>query len=222
MTSTPDLDEAYRAVERTYSQGLFAEALVAAEALLPQLSGERSDQLLQRLQLLIGHIHLYGLQQPQQALAHYQSVSDTSTEAPYRTLAQQGIALCAPEQTPEPNLPAAPQPPLAGPAMPWLTQLSDPEAALQQSAALEQSATLAPPAEVVPPTAPASPSASEPEAAEAAASPWQEAAAAAAPAGTGDPATSDAIPHEQATPPQDPSPAEDAELARGLRRIVLR
>ena len=117
------LDEAYGAVERAYGQGDFAAALQAAEALLPQIPAGRSDQLDQRLQLLIGHIQLYGLEQPLQAETAYRAVLGQSRDPAYRQLAEQGLERCHQAEA-EPLAEALP-------ATPWLQQLSDPEGALQ-------------------------------------------------------------------------------------------
>jgi hypothetical protein len=61
------LEQAYAAVEQAYAAADFQTALERAEALLPQITDDRDDHIQQRLQLLIGHIHLHGLQQPAQA-----------------------------------------------------------------------------------------------------------------------------------------------------------
>jgi hypothetical protein len=115
-------EQAYSAVERSYGQGDFSQALVLAEALRPQLQPQRSDRLDQRLQLLIGHIHLYGLAQPQQAEAAYRAVLESCNEPSYRQLAEQGLQLSS-------------QPPAeatATAATPWMQQLPDPQAATAQ------------------------------------------------------------------------------------------
>ena len=61
----------YAAIERAYGEGRFSDALQGAEALLHELqaraSGPESETALSRLKLLTGHIHLYGLRQPQDA-----------------------------------------------------------------------------------------------------------------------------------------------------------
>jgi hypothetical protein len=247
MNSTPDLDEAYRAVERTYSQGQFAEALVAAETLLRRLPGEQSDDHLPRLQLLIGHIHLYGLNQAEQALPFYRGVAEANQEPTYRELARQGIQLCEQVLTagsgstpgPAPAEAEEAQAPVAAPAMPWLQQLTDPEAALQQSTAPERQPQERPRAAPVP----ASPIPRGPGA-----SPWQAIPAPVPPPVEPEPepqpeaenATAQAEPAHQAEPAEPAqekeqpelealptsstpafSPAEEAELARGLRRVVL-
>ena len=157
------LEEAYVAVERAYGQGDFATALQLAVALRPQVQAGRPDLLDQRLQLLLGHIHLYGLNQPDPAATAYAAVLESCNEPAYRDLASQGLDLSrqqlatTPGGTPEtagatPWEPAAPgtaagdlagtpgvsqaspqpQNAVALPATPWLSQLQDPQLALQQ------------------------------------------------------------------------------------------
>jgi hypothetical protein len=120
------LEQAYAAVEQAYAGGDFATALDAAEALLPELTADRDDQLQQRLQLLIGHIHLYGLQQPNQAAAAYRAVLEHCQEPSYRASAEAGLRDAA----------ATGQP-----ATPWLEALqpsaSPPRPATTQELALE-------------------------------------------------------------------------------------
>lgn len=89
----PQLQEAYIAVERAYSQGQFAVALERAQHLAGQLPEGTPDQLALRLRMLTAHIHLYGLQQPSQALPLYQQVLEQSGDPTYHELARQGIAL---------------------------------------------------------------------------------------------------------------------------------
>ncbi|WP_411869052.1 hypothetical protein [Vulcanococcus limneticus] len=89
----PQLQEAYIAVERAYSQGQFAVALERAQQLAGQLPEGTPDQLALRLRMLTAHIHLYGLQQPGQALPLYQQVLEQSSDPTYHELARQGIAL---------------------------------------------------------------------------------------------------------------------------------
>jgi hypothetical protein len=119
-------EQAYSAVERAYGQGDFARALELARALQPQLQPNRPDLLDQRLQLLLGHIHLYGLAQPREAEAAYQAVLESCEEANYRQLAEQSLNLCA---QPAAESTAAPS---VLPATPWLQQLEDPQQALAQ------------------------------------------------------------------------------------------
>ena len=79
--STP-LDQAYINIERAYGEGNFSEALRQAEALLPLLPADRADELAERLQLLMGHIHLYGLGAPERAAGYYQTVHDRRPRLP--------------------------------------------------------------------------------------------------------------------------------------------
>ncbi|NQV09833.1 MAG: hypothetical protein HQ527_01495 [Cyanobacteria bacterium] len=87
-------DQAYGAVELAYSEGRFQDAFRQADALLQQQGPGGSDPRTQRLQLILGHIHLYGLQQPELAIPHYQTVLESGNSATYRELAEQGLALC--------------------------------------------------------------------------------------------------------------------------------
>ena len=88
------VETAYIAVERAYGEGQFSAALEQATVLLPQLEAGRPDLLDLRLQLLIGHIHCYGLQQPAAAAAAYRLVLEQSSDAAYQALARQGLELC--------------------------------------------------------------------------------------------------------------------------------
>jgi hypothetical protein len=208
-------DQAYINIERAYGEGKFSEALRQAEALLPRLPTDRADGLAERLQLLMGHIHLYGLGAPERAASYYQTVHDASADPAYRQLAQQGLVLCQNAPTPEPVAMAEPLPAAASPAMPWLEQHHDP------------GATAVP---VQPCTA---------------ASPWleslREAPKAAAPEAVAAPPPATVEPSE-ASEPSEPAeepakqladkptaesplafdPAEEAELAKGLLKVVLR
>ena len=184
------LEEAYVAVERAYGQGDFATALQLAVALRPQVQAGRPDLLDQRLQLLLGHIHLYGLNQPGPAATAYAAVLESCNEPAYRDLASQGLDLSrqqlaatpggAPETagatpweaaapgtaagdlagTPSVSQ-ASPQPQnaVALPATPWLSQLQDPQLALQQiqtaPATVATPATTEPAPEVQPEVPPA-------------------------------------------------------------------
>ena len=184
------LEEAYVAVERAYGQGDFATALQLAVALRPQVQAGRPDLLDQRLQLLLGHIHLYGLNQPGPAATAYAAVLESCNEPAYRDLASQGLDLSrqqlaatpggAPETagatpweaaapgtaagdlagTPSVSQ-ASPQPQnaVALPATPWLSQLQDPQLALQQiqsaPATVATPATMEPAPEVQPEVPPA-------------------------------------------------------------------
>ena len=211
------LEEAYVAVERAYGQGDFAGALQLATTLQPQVPPGRPDLLDQRLQLLLGHIHLYGLNQPDLATAAYTAVLEGCTEPSYRELAAQGLQISRqqmpvatePEPATEPN-PVASAPVAAAaepiattanagqalPATPWLNQLQDPQQALQQ---IQQAWATATPAQV------AAPAAASAVSTGGAATPWQpggaEAAAPEMPTSAGADAM-DAAPMETAPEPE--------------------
>lgn len=177
------VEQAYSAVERLYGEGNFAEALQQAASLQPALESGRPDLLDQRLQLLIGHILLYGLGQVDQAAEAYSTVLERCSEPSYRALAEQSLQLCnqqpppqpqpQPEPEPEPKpeleleLQTAPEPAPANPdslpATPWLQQLQDPQQALAE---IQQAWST-----VVPATAPVAVPAPEPGEA---AAPWLE------------------------------------------------
>jgi hypothetical protein len=222
-------EQAYSAVERAYGQGDFAGALDQAEALQPQLQPNRSDLLDQRLQLLIGHIHLYGLGQPRQAAASYQAVLSSCPETTYRQLAEQNLQLCAQQPGPAESEPNS-QPTSDLPATPWLAQLDDPQQAL---ASIQQAwATATPAAQPAP--APSSEAGT-------AATPWKEPDTALANESQGEaappePAATRAVEATAApelTPPSEeppaaiadapppPSDAELRELDRGLLLVCL-
>ena len=126
----------YAAIERAYGEGRFSDALQGAEALLIELqaraSGPESETDLSRLQLLTGHIHLYGLGQPQDAQAYYQAVAGSRAPSTLVDLAQAGLQRCqlqpAAQQEPSSQQAIGDLPEL--PATPWLNQLSEPQEAL--------------------------------------------------------------------------------------------
>ena len=126
----------YAAIERAYGEGRFSDALQGAEALLLELqasaSGPESETALSRLQLLTGHIHLYGLGQPQDAQAYYQAVAGSTAPSTLVDLAQAGLQRCqlqpAAQEEPSSQQAIGDLPEL--PATPWLNQLSEPQEAL--------------------------------------------------------------------------------------------
>jgi tetratricopeptide (TPR) repeat protein len=221
-------EQAYSAVERAYGQGDFAGALQQAEALQPQLQPNRSDLLDQRLQLLIGHIHLYGLGQTRQAEDAYQAVLSSCPEPTYRQLAEQSLRLCAqqtepaqtnPESSPVSALASEPssQPTSDLPATPWLAQLDDPQQAL---ASIQQAWATATPA--------AQPAATPSSDAGTAATPWTGASTTASTETQGEAApppeptpASAEPPAAVADTPAPPSDAERNELDRGLLLVRL-
>ena len=163
----------YAAIERAYGEGRFSDALQGAEALLIELqasaSGPESETDLSRLQLLTGHIHLYGLGQPQDAQAYYQAVAGSRAPSTLVDLAQAGLQRCqlqpAAQQEPSSQQSIGDLPEL--PATPWLNQLSEPQEALSalQAAWTEVPASEAPPVIATPTVIDGSP-----------ATPWGDAA----------------------------------------------
>ena len=164
----------YAAIERAYGEGRFGDALQGAEALLLELqasaSGPESETDLSRLQLLTGHIHLYGLGQPQDAQAYYQAVAGSAAPSTLVDLAQAGLQRCQ-QQPPVKEEPSSQKaigdlPDL--PATPWINQLSAPQDALTalQAAWKEVPASEAPPVIATPTVLEGSP-----------ATPWGDAAA---------------------------------------------
>jgi hypothetical protein len=131
-------DQAYRAVELSYSEGRFDEALREAEALLDQVDRGGDDPRTERLKLILGHIHLHGLRQPAQAVGFYQDVLDTGTTSTYIELAEQGLALCqeafAQEAASERAFMAEKA---VAPAMPWLLESATGQAAEDQDLSIE-------------------------------------------------------------------------------------
>ena len=122
-----NLQDAYIAVEHAYSMQQFPEALRLAQDLVPRIPSGSEDQLDLRLQLLIGHTYLYGLGQPQKALPCYQQVLKQSYDPTYRELAEQGVTLCQ-QAGASASLAAIPDEAStsssSGAAVPWLEDLS--------------------------------------------------------------------------------------------------
>ena len=203
----PQLQEAYIAVERAYSQGQFAVALERAQQLAGQLPEGAADQLALRLWLLTAHIHLYGLQQPAQALPLYQQVLEKSSDPTYHELARQGIALSG-------QLAAA-APGSGGGDVPEAEASAAPPPA---PAALE-----APSPGTVPDFLSGTPAAVGAATATAAAMPWlndlaDPGAATSAPAASPAPFAVDSIPAATApAPAETPGPAEQAALSLAPR-----
>ncbi|WP_115024768.1 hypothetical protein [Synechococcus sp. UW69] len=96
-----DFEQHYQAAERAYGLGDYPEAHALASALWDQLqsASDEQDQSLVLgwravVALLLGHIQLHGLQQPEQAALSYQRVLDIEPEATLAALAEQGLELC--------------------------------------------------------------------------------------------------------------------------------
>ena len=147
----------YGAIERAYGEGRFSDALERAEALLTELQGPEAppetEAVLGRLQLLTGHIHLYGLGQPDEARAYYQAVARSCAPSTLVDLAQAGLKRCeeqpaasaAPAASTQASSPVTPEG-LDLPATPWLNQLSEPQEALSALQAAWREVPASPPA----------------------------------------------------------------------------
>ena len=101
-----DFEQHYQAAERAYGLGDYTEAHALASALWDQLqsASDEQDQSLVLgwravVVLLLGHIQLHGLQQPEQAALSYQRVLDSEPEATLAALAEQGLELCRSQNT---------------------------------------------------------------------------------------------------------------------------
>ena len=94
-----DVQQHYLAAEQAYGDGNFAEAQSIASTLLARLNtasnsvAEEEARLAWRafVTLLLGHIHFHGLNQPEQALTHYQLALENQPPDTLRELAEQGI-----------------------------------------------------------------------------------------------------------------------------------
>ena len=153
-----DFEQHYQAAERAYGLGDYAEAHALASALWDQLqnaSNEHDPSLVLScravVSLLLGHIQLHGLQQPEQAAISYERVLQGDVDTTIAALAEQGLQRCRSENiaseagtTPAtngaiPDLlkdpflktdpdPAKPAPADVVTAMPWLTSDEEPRA----------------------------------------------------------------------------------------------
>ena len=101
-----DFEQHYQAAERAIGLGGYAEANALTSALWDQLksaSNEHDPSLILGwravVSLLLGHIQLHGLQQPDQAALSYQRVLDSEPEATLAALAEQGLELCRSQNT---------------------------------------------------------------------------------------------------------------------------
>ena len=105
-----DVQQHYLAAEQAYGDGHFAEAQSIASTLLAQLNTasnsaeEEEARLAWRafVTLLLGHIHFHGLNQPEQALTHYQLALENQPPDTLRELAEQGIDRCEEQIAPPP------------------------------------------------------------------------------------------------------------------------
>ena len=153
-----DFEQHYQAAERAYGLGEYVEAHALTSALWDQLqsaSNEHDPGLILGWRavgsLLLGHIQLHGLQQPEQAAVAYERVLEGDVDATIAALAEQGLKRCRSEDitsgagtTPAtngtiPDLlkdpflnsepgPARPAPADVVTAMPWLSSDEEPRA----------------------------------------------------------------------------------------------
>ena len=99
-----DFEQHYQAAERAYGLGEYAEAHAIASALWDQLesASDKQDPSLVLgwravVSLLLGHIQLHGLQQPEQAAISYERVLQGDVDATIAALAKQGLERCQSE-----------------------------------------------------------------------------------------------------------------------------
>jgi hypothetical protein len=96
MTASPEsLQQRYEAIERVYSERQWDDVARLSEALLLELPDDAGHPLRQRLQLLLGHTHLYGYQDAATAIGFYNRVRAATSEAVLRDIADQGLEQCA-------------------------------------------------------------------------------------------------------------------------------
>ena len=101
-----DFEQQYQAAERAYGLGNYSEAEVLTTGLWEQLETPSNDQDRNLVlgwravvSLLLGHIQLHGLHQPDEAASAYQRVLDSEPEATLVALAEQGLERCRSENT---------------------------------------------------------------------------------------------------------------------------
>lgn len=106
----------YGEIEEAYRQERWSEVLAVGEALLRELR-ERPHPagpgLVPRLEILLGHTHLYGLADPRAAADHYGEALSSSEEETLRLTAEEGLRLCGAQESTTPAESAD------TPAMPW-------------------------------------------------------------------------------------------------------
>ena len=99
-----DFEQHYQAAERAYGLGDYAEAHTLASALWDQLESapdEHDPSLVLGwravVSLLLGHIQLHGLRQPEQAAISYERVLQGDVDATITALAEHGLQRCQSE-----------------------------------------------------------------------------------------------------------------------------
>ena len=99
-----DFEQHYQAAERAYGLGEYTKAQALTSALWDQLqsaSNEHDPGLILGwravVSLLLGHIQLHGLKQPEQAAISYERVLQGDVDATIAALAKQGLERCQSE-----------------------------------------------------------------------------------------------------------------------------
>ena len=119
-----DFQQRYQAAEQAYGEGRYPDANSLATTLLQQLEATpdapetHAAKLGWRaiVGLLLGHIALYGQNDPGQAKDFYQLVLDSDPQETLAELARQGLERCQPQQTVEKQLPDLLQDPFIKPS----------------------------------------------------------------------------------------------------------
>ena len=160
----PDTAERYAAIEQAYVQDHWTTVLSKGENLLKLL--EQSDDpeaqgLANRVRLLLGHAHLYGLSEPEVAEDYYHDVLAHQAETELRRIATEGLQHC--QRPKAPRASAAPQGTVAPP-----TAVVEPQGTAGQA----ETTLTSTPASPVPPKSPAPSLESAATAPPAAAAPW--------------------------------------------------
>ena len=228
-----DLQDRYAAVERLYSQGQWEQVLQTSAALLADLPQQPGEPLRTRLLLLQGHTQLHGLGQIASAAALYHQVLEERPEPLMQAIAQQELARChdAQASAPAANTPG-PEPAPLNPAFPFVAQAVGAPADGQAVSAAPWLEAMAPPAPGQGPAEdaprpPKQPVVTEPEQIEPVdviEEPEQIAVLQADPR-QDEPIDLEPEPLPEPTAPLTAaprwSPAEEAELAKGMLLVVL-
>ncbi len=116
-TDVNDAAQRYAVIEQAYSKEDWAMVLRDGGELLQQIQQTGNPQLLglrMRVQLLLGHTHLYGCADKTAAAEFYAAVASESREAPLAKIAQQGLEQCSVSTPraaePEPETQTSPTP----------------------------------------------------------------------------------------------------------------
>jgi len=92
-----DLIQRYQTIEQAYCESRWREVLREGEKLLDAVAraeGGETEGLAERLQLLLGHTHLYGFADRDAAEDHYSAVLRSRADASLRQIASEGLARC--------------------------------------------------------------------------------------------------------------------------------